>query len=196
MAEYTWDATLGRFRDTRGRLISRTAVRTAFEQSLANLSTLTDTLADDLRAGRISLNDWREEMRTIIKQTQMAAQELTKGGRAQMTPSDYGRVGQRVREQYQFLENWVQQIQNGTNPSPGRAIQYLRSARSAFLASEAQEMANRGYLVENIQSPAEHCWQCNLETDKGPVPVGQMSLPGQRVCRHNCKCHLRYSRAA
>ena len=191
----TWDAVSGRYREN-GRFISRTQVRQTFEQSLGNLSKLTDTLADDLRAGRISILEWRAEMRDIIKQTQMAAAELAKGGRAQMTQADYGRVGQRVREQYQFLDNWVRQLSEGANPSAGRAVQYLRSARSAFLASEAQEMATRGYLVENIQSPAEHCWQCNMETEKGVVPVGQMSLPGSRVCRHNCRCHLRYRKAA
>lgn len=192
-----WDAESARYRDTEsGRYISRAAIRGALEESLANLTRRTDALTDDLRAGRISLNEWQDDMKQIVKQVQMAAQEVASGGRAQMTQADYGRVGQKVREQYQYLDRWVEDIKQGGPISEGRARQYLRSGRTAFLEAESREMRNRGYLARNVLRSAEHCWQCIAETDKGLVPVEFLTLPGHRVCLGNCRCFLVYEKAA
>jgi hypothetical protein len=183
-----------------GRYISRAAVRRALEESLANLTRRTDTLADDLRAGRLSLAAWQEEMELTIKQTQMAAAELAHGGRAQMTQADYGLVGQRVRTQYQFLDSWARQISAGQpvdNRMEGRARQYLRAARSSFLALEADAMTERGFgLVRSVLHASESCAECISESQRGYVPVGQMSLPGQRTCLSNCRCTLVYAQSA
>jgi hypothetical protein len=196
-----WLPESGRYRDpATGRYISRAAVRRALEESLVNLERRTDTLQGDLRARRISLTDWRDEMRLTIKQTQMAAHEIAHGGRAQMTQADYGRVGQAVRRQYEYLENWVHEIEAGA-PIDGRmeprAALYLKSGRTAFLQAEQQEMARRGItLVRNILHASESCAQCIAETAKGLVPISHLSLPGQRTCLGNCRCTLEYEKAA
>jgi hypothetical protein len=187
------------YRTPDGRFISRAAVRRSLEESLANLVRRTDTLADDLRAGRISLNEFRAEMKLVVKQTQLAAQQLAVGGRAQMTQADYGKVGQRVRVQYEFLENWVRQIRDGApvdNRMEPRARMYLTSARGSFLATEAEQMAERGFLARNVLNAAESCAECIAETNKGLVPVSHLSLPGTRTCRSNCRCVLKFERAA
>lgn len=182
-----------------GRYISRTAVRRALEESLGNLTRLTDTLADDLRAGRLSVDAWQAEMKLIIRQTQMAAAEIANGGRAQMTQADYGRVGQQVRVQYAFLDNWVAEIRAGApvdNRIEGRARQYIRSARTSFLTQEAAVMSQQGFLARNVTRASESCAECLAEQAKGLVPVEQLSMPGTRVCRGNCKCFLVFERAA
>lgn len=174
-------------------------MRTSLEESLANLTRLTDTLADDLRAGRLSLNGWRESMREVIKSTQLWSAEVANGGRAQMTQADYGRVGQKVRAQYEFLENWTRQIRDGApidDRMEPRARQYLLASRSSFLAVEAERMTERGFLARNVLRPAEHCAECIAETEKGLVPVSQLVPIGQRVCRSNCRCVLEYEKVA
>lgn len=195
-----WDAATGRFRRSDGRFVPRPAVRRALEESLANLTRLTDTLADDLRAGRISLLEWRAEMRETIKHVQMAASELAHGGRAQMTQSAYGAVGQRVRQQYAYLERWVAEIRAGL-PIDGRmearATLYLRAARASYLTVESEQMAERGRgLVCNVLHASESCAECIAESDKGFVPVGQLSVPGSRTCLGNCRCTLQYRASA
>lgn len=195
--EVTWVPALGRYRLPSGRFVSRLTVRTTFEQSLANLTKLTDSLAGDLRAGRISLNAWLDEMRDIVKQTHMAAAELARGGRAQMTPSDYGRVGQAVRRQYEFLDRWVAEIKDGGSlQTEGRARQYLRASRSHYLSREAEEMERRGYLARNVLRPGESCAECIAETSKGLVAPRFISPPGTRVCRGNCNCFLAFEKVA
>ncbi len=194
-ARIRWTGT--RYRDPKtGRYITQVAVRRALEESLANLVRLTDTLAGDLRSGRISLLKWRDEMRTIIKQTHLAAQELAVGGRRQMTQADYGRVGQQVRVQYGFLENWVQQIQAGKPvdaTTESRARQYLRSARTAYMGHAARAMRERGFdEVRSVLHPAEHCAECLAEAGRGFVPLGALVPLGERICRANDRCSLEF----
>lgn len=198
--DLTWDAETGRFRDTEtGRFLSRAAVRREVDQSLASLTRLTDTLADDLRAGRISLTEWQAEMKDVIKQTQLGTAAIAKGGLDQMTQADFGRVGQRVRTQYQYLDQWVEQIKAGL-PVDGRmeprARQYLRSARSSFLSQEAEDMRERGYLARSVTRPAEHCAECLAEEAKGLVEPQFLVPIGERTCRANCKCVFQYERVA
>lgn len=190
-----WTGT--RYRDPEtGRFISRAAVRRALEESLTNLERLTDTLASDLRAGRISLLDWRQEMRGVIKQVHMAAAELAKGGRAQMTLADYGRAGQQIRRQYDYLEAWVEQIKAGL-PVDGRmeprAAQYLRSARVAYLAHQQAAFRQQGFdQTRSKLHPAEHCAQCIDEAERGWVSIGAEVPLGQRQCRANDRCTLEF----
>lgn len=189
-----------RYRDPlTGRYISRAAVRTALEESLANLTRKTDTLADDLRAGRISLHAWREEMRETIKQSIVASHQLAKGGRAQMTPSDYLAAGRDVQIQYAYLDNWTRQIANGApvgaNVEP-RARQYLLAARSSFLKIEAETMREAGFLAKSTLHASESCAECIAEAAKGYVDPAYLVPIGARTCKNNCRCVLVYARAA
>lgn len=195
MASVTWDANAFRFRRD-GRFIARATVRLELEKSLANLTKLTDSLAGDLRSGRISLMDWRQEMRDIIKVTQMAAHEIASGGREQMTPADYGRVGQRTRVQYEYLEKWTFQIASGRPLGPeleSRSRQYLTAGRVAFLAHDQRNMQTRGFdEIRSVLHPAEHCAECIAEAARGFVPIGEHIAIGSRQCLGNDQCTAEY----
>ena len=190
-----WDGT--RYRTPDGRYVSRAAIRRAVEESLGNLTRRTDSLADDLRAGRISLTDFRSELRETIKQTQMMSAEVAHGGRQQMTQADYGRVGQAVRRQYEYLEKWVNEIQAGApldNRLEPRAALYLKSARTAYVREEARLMSEKGWLARSVTRSAEHCAQCLAEEAKGLVEPRFIVPPGERTCLGNCRCFLQYER--
>lgn len=172
-------------------------MRRTLEQSLANLTRKTDSLADDLRAGRLSLNAWRDEMRQVVKQVSLASHELAVGGREQMTQADYGAVGQKVRREYAYLDRWAAQLEAGLPVSGGRAKQYLLAGRTAYLKEESQQLERAGYdLVKSVLHVAESCAACITEASLGYIPVRQMILPGQRTCLSNCRCTLVYARSA
>lgn len=137
-------------------------------------------------------------MREEIKRTQIASEMLARGGRAQMTAADFGRVGQRVREQYRFLRDFARQLRDGSIRTDGtflnRAKMYAAAARVAFEESVGDLLANLGYRVEwNVLHPAEHCGVCVSETARGQVPIGSLIPIGQRTCRGNDKCEIRYA---
>lgn len=187
----------GRYRNVEtGRFVPRPTVRRALEESLANLQRRTDTLADDLRAGRISLDEWRQEMRLTIKQVNMAAIEISVGGRAQMTQADYGEAGRIIRTEYGYLESWVNQIKAGLpidNRMEPRARQYLVRGRTTFIDAETDAMRGRGFdEIRSRLHPAEHCAQCLAEAARGFVPISSHVPIGQRQCRHNDRCTVEY----
>jgi hypothetical protein len=186
-----WTGT--RYRDPEtGRFVSRAAIRRALEESLTNLERRTDGLQDDLRAGRISLDAWREEMRLIIKQTHMAALELAAGGRAQTTQAQYGRAGQQIRRQYAYLEAWVEQIKAGLpidNRMEPRAASYLKSALVAHRTHQRAAFQAQGFdQIRSIRHPGESCAECIAEEARGFVPIGQHVPIGQRQCLNHDNC--------
>ena len=114
--ELEYDEDEGRYFYESGAVVSVLLIRRAVEASLEAVRRRTVELQADLRAGRISLMAWNEEMRLIIKQTQLMAVEIAAGGREAMTQRDYGRAGNVIRRQYGYLERWTAQIAEGTYP--------------------------------------------------------------------------------
>lgn len=200
-SRYEWDSRVRRYRGPSGVFIPTGRALASLETDILNLRSVTDRLADDLRSRRISLVEWRVAMQTVIKHTHLGAAELAIGGRAQMTPADYGRVGQIVREQYGFLEGWVQEIVNGSAPLDGRLGQrarlYVAAARPTYVAIRTNDLREAGFDQErSILTDAEHCAECVREDAKGWQPIGQMLPIGDRECgvSDKCRAELRNSR--
>jgi predicted ABC-type ATPase len=200
-SSYRWSEATRRYIDGRGRFIPNGQALKALEKDLANLNRVTDKLAGDLRAGRISLDAWRAEMMEIIKHTHLGSATLAKGGRAQMQPADYGRVGRIVRDQYGFLESWTQDIVSGAAPLDGRlnsrARLYLKAGRTEYLKGEAKEKAEAGFTeIRSILHPSEHCDVCVAQAEIGWQPIEQMIPIGERTCLANDKCTVEYRKVA
>lgn len=200
-SRYEWDSSARRYRGPSGQFIASGRALASLETDILNLRSVTDLLADDLRARRMSLVEWRLEMQTVIKHTHLGAAELAMGGRAQMTPADYGRVGQIVREQYGFLEGWVQEIVSGSAPLDGRLGQrarlYVAAARPTYVTIRTHDLRESGFDQErSILTDAEHCGECVSEDAKGWQPIGDMISIGSRTCRvlDKCRAELRNSR--
>jgi hypothetical protein len=68
-------------------------------------------LAEALRGRQVSLADWEVGMRRVVKNTHLNAIALERGGWANMTPADYGRAGQIIREQYGYLKGFARHRQ-------------------------------------------------------------------------------------
>lgn len=196
----SWDDLAGRYRRADGRFVPATQVREELDKALSNAARRTVTLADDYRAGRIGLVVWRLQMRQVIKETHLYAAALAQGGWAQMTPEAYGRVGQVIRLEYGFLEQWVGQIQGGwvlDGRLTSRSQLYAAAARGTFHRIQAEQMLRRGMDMEkSVLHPAEHCAQCVSEAAHGFRPIGEMVPIGQRTCLRNCKCTVVYGRSS
>lgn len=193
-----WNSRAGRYRDPlTGRYISRDAVRLMLDQAIAKSQARLQTVSDEFRRGALSLDEWQLVMREEIKRTHLAAEMLVQGGQAQMTPADFGRVGQRVRTQYDYLRNFAQSLKDGIVRTDGtflnRAKMYANSARVAFHESLGDQLAGLGYSEErNLLATAEHCGGCLTETARGWVPIGTLIPVGERDCLANDRCQIDY----
>jgi hypothetical protein len=197
---YTWDDDAARYRNALGRFVSERTVRNELDQTLRNVATHVDELGRELLAGSRSLESWQQEMRDAVKSTHLLSGALAKGGWAQLTPADYGRIGNRIRREYDFLNGFATEVALGVQPLNGRLLVrarlYAQSARSTYERVRQAEMIAAGFDEErNILGPADHCTDCLFMSVIGWQPVGTLIPIGERQCGPNCRCRVAYRRS-
>lgn len=132
-----------------------------------------------------------------IKTVHVANAVTAKGGWVQMEQSDWGRVGQRIRVQYDYANKFASEIRYGKQKLDGRFLQradmYGSAGRATFEAERRADREENGMTEErNRLHPAEHCSQCLEENTKGWVEIGTLVPIGERLCRVNDHCTLEY----
>ena len=196
---YRWEPNAGvsgRYRDERGRFVASSTVRRELDRYL-DTADPAKALAEALRGRQVSLADWEVAMRRHIKNTHLNAIAMERGGWANMRPQDYGRAGQIIREQYGYLKGFAADIASGKQRLDGtlgvRAKLYSQAARTSLYKSKAANMRLEVTHVRTRRSARDSCRQC-LDLDGKVFRINDPSfpLPGQRICRANCQCHLEY----
>lgn len=162
---WEYDDTVKRYRDRNtGRfLLPERIIRVRDQYQTARQQIGVD-LSNRMGAGDITIQRWVSDMRQSVKETYIAEYMLARGGRHNMTQADYGRLGNMLRNQYGYLDNFANEIAAGNLSQAqisARSKMYFASATQAF---ERAQAAGRG-----IQLPA---------------------YPGDGTteCRSNCKC--------
>jgi hypothetical protein len=202
MPSYRWEpgaGVTGRYRDLRtGRFLPPATVRRELDAYLANSGDAVKALAEQLRGGQINLADWQTAMRQQIKMTQLNAQAAAVGGYNNMTPADYGRVGQRVRQQYGFLQEFARQIETGEQRLDGtlarRAELYIKTGRATYYDGVSPAAVEAGAThIRSRLNPADHCEECVFFDGKWFALGSELWVPtGLRECRGNCRCSEEY----
>ena len=196
---YSWNATAHRYIDNEtGRFVSSADIRNSLEnlidQSGLNMNALTQSLQD----GKISLADWQTGMMQQIKLTHTASGALANGGWAQMTPSDWGLTGQRIREQYDYLRNFAKQIASGEQPFDGRMLvradMYADAGNGTYWEIDKRSHLADGYDIGRrvLESGAEHCDDCLEYASEGWMPIDDIPEIGDSQCMTRCRCEIEY----
>jgi len=133
---WVWSIAAKRYRDTdTGQFLSRESALDFVSQSIAQSQLVVDQLSSLVAGGQLDPNDWRDLMRQEIKTEYIREYLLGIGGREQMTFADWGSIGGMLKEQYAYLENFMDEIIS-LNLSEGqitaRARMYTESAREGF----------------------------------------------------------------
>lgn len=199
MNPFVWDPSVGQYRYPNGRFVARKDVRDAIDKALQAEAHKTQTIGIQLRNGTITLSSWRQGMRDIARNVHLFSAALAKGGSAQMTQADFGRVGQVLRHEYRFLDKFAVAVSQGY-PLDGRffdrALMYAQAGRDTYHIVERAVMKDAGFVYEsNVLTPAEHCTGedgCIAQTARGRVPIGELIPIGRRTCLRKCKCYLAY----
>jgi len=194
-----WDPTAKRYRDLdTGRFMLRSEVLAWVEESLDASTVATDQLAQFVIDGVISPADFGLLMRQELKEEYIRQYLLGIGGRAQMTPQDWGSIGGMLADQYRYLDRFVDEIASGEVP-PGslllRVRMYANSAREAYERAHLKNANALGMVEENwVLGDAEHCSDCVAFAGMGWQPIGTFPFPGEGAteCLTNCKCHKIY----
>lgn len=199
-AEWTYDANLGRYRRPSGQFMSQKAVMALVDGRIdklgQNLRRFTQMLAD----GNITIDQWQGSVREAIKAAHIQATVLGHGGKDGMGSAEYGRIGQRLRAEYTYLQGFASDILAG-RVSPAMALSriglYAQAVRSSYWQGVEFRQQKQGYgmMRRVLDAQAAHCESCLFYAARGVVPTGSLPLPGQRCeCRSNCKCQVQYFR--
>ena len=199
---YRWQPNAGasgRYQDTAtGRFTSGATVRRELDHYL-DADDPAKALAEALRGRSLSLADWELGMRRHVKNVTINAISLERGGYANVRPSDWGRAGAIVREQYGYLKGFAADIASGKQKLDGtlarRASLYSQSARNSYYRSKAANMTGKVTHQMSVRSARDSCVQCvKLDRVVFRIDDPTFPLPGHRICNHNCRCSLEYLR--
>jgi hypothetical protein len=201
-ADWSYDPKLGRYRRPNGRFMSEKAVAALIDGRIANLGDSLKRFTRMLIDGNITIDQWQSSVREAIKNSHIQATVLGHGGKSGMGPAEYGRIGQRLRAEYRYLQGFASDILAG-RVSPAMALArvqlYAESVRGSYWEGASIRQAKQGYSMmrRRLDAQAAHCDDCLRYAAMGLRPIGSLPLPGQRCeCRSNCKCSVEYKRGA
>lgn len=193
---FTWDSKSQRFRGDKGRYVKRGAVSDALERARNEGRKRVAALTQDLRDGKINLPQWQISMRDEIKAQHLLHAGIAKGGKAQLSAADLGRVGQLTRVQYEKLNAYARQIEQGLTPNVGRSQLYVNASYSTYTETEKKLYSDSGYeRVEwVVNGDKESCDGCLGAA--GVYDIEDVPQVGSFECLVNCRCFYRYVKAA
>ena len=199
-AAWSYDRRIGRYRDDRGRFLSKESVDklvdSRIDQLEANLRRYTRMLAD----GNLTLDQWQGSVREAIKNAHIQAALIGYGGKDEMGPAEYGRIGQRLRAEYTYLQGFARDLLDGRISNPmalARVGLYAQSVRGSYWQGTELRQQQQGFslMKRKLDGQAQHCQDCLDYAARGIVPIGTLPLPGQRcACRARCRCSIEYFR--
>ena len=199
-AAWFYDQRTGRYRNEKGRFLSQKAVEALVDDRIDKLDATLRRVTKMMAEGNITLDQWQGSVREAIKAAHIQAAIIGHGGRDSMGSAEYGRIGQRLRSEYAFLQNFANEILSGRISAPmavARISLYAHSVRGSYWQGLELRKQSEGYgMMRRILDPqAQHCSDCPAYAARGIVPLGTLPMPGQRcACRARCRCTVQFYR--
>ncbi len=109
-AAWSYDRNTGRYRDEKGKFLSKAAVEALVDGRINKLGTMLKRFTNMLIDGNITLDIWQSSVREAIKAAHIQAAIIGNGGKSQMGNADYGRIGQKLRQEYSYLQAFASDL--------------------------------------------------------------------------------------
>lgn len=198
LSKYGYNPRSRRYLDRQtGRFVAAKEVRSAVDTIIDKETVKIRDIAEQLKDGKINLAEWQIQTSALLKNLHVAMGLAANGGLQNTSNADLGFIGSQIKEQYQFLRSFANEIYKGTQPLDGtlvsRAALYTQSARSTYEKVVARAASNSGATSEkSVLGSADHCDDCVGEAAKGWSPIGSLIPIGERICKANCRCTFQY----
>ena len=198
LPDYRWNAAAGRYIGSNGQFVPGTLIRNELDKVLDRITENSLLLTDQFRQGLIDGRTWQIQIMQNIKQVHLVSGAMEKGGWAQLSQSDFGRIGFLIKREYSWFNNLIKQLESGEQKLNGtlnnRVRLYMQAGRSTFHVLEREDEAIRGKTEERrILHARDHCPDCIKYAFMGWQPLGTLPVPGEKsVCRANCRCTMEF----
>lgn len=163
-------------------------------------------ITQELRDGRIGLNEWRSRMERMISVRVASTSCIALGGIQQMSEADRRFIAREIATQLQFLRGFARDIRTGDQARDGRMIararQYAQAPRGVYEAIRGRTAQFAGMNEERrVLHGMDHCAASGgLPGCPGVAgywaPIGTLPRIGRATCRARCRCTVRYRRSA
>lgn len=194
------------YRDDNGDYVSRQQLRDKIEKLIDFVKKHAADTADRYKSGDISIVEFETEMRDLLKSAHILASSVGRGGREMMTQSDWGKVGNSIKSQYEYLSRFARKLGSSDLTkaySENRARSYASSIYISFSTAEQEAKTENVPGAQNpdqifatlVQNSAEGCIECSSDADAGPQPVEDVAPIGDRLCGDFCLCFLEFTDA-
>ncbi len=194
---HDWDSNKRQYRSPNG-YISRREVKAAIDRLSKHVTKESARIAKLYEEGGTAA-EFQSAMRELLKSGHIVASSVGRGGRQQMTPADWARVGRKINWQYKYLDRFSRQLERGKFNTANRARQYvnaiyisysdsLMTAQKEFIESGGDTNPKGEMLCYLEQNSEEGCSECEADAAAGPMPVSEMGEIGSRICGDFCKC--------
>lgn len=198
--EWSYDPISGRYRGKNGRFLSQAAVEALVDGRIKKLNNQLQDFTKRLINGDITIDQWQGSVREALKPAHIQAAMVGVGGKQALSQYDYGRIGQRLRSEYAYLQNFASDLLGGRISAPmalARIGLYAESVRGSYWEGTTIRREKEGYSLMRriLDAQAVHCQDCIGYAARGIVPIGSLPMPGQRcACRARCRCTVQFYR--
>lgn len=165
---YYWDKTAQRYRDDSGKFVSAEQVRQWVRLSIESNRDFAGTIAEQVSTGGVNTTEARALIREELKREYIRQATAGRGGRSEMTQSDWGRVGAMLKNQYQYLDGFMSDIDN-MNLTEGQ----IRARLNMYFESSSQAYETFNAIAHGID----------------PTLLPHYPGDGSTICMTNCKCY-------
>ena len=160
---WLWRQARGAYQRLRGDKVDRTVrpdavIRDRFLARPYWAETASDSAAA-LAANEISLQRWQLNFRRDLKQSYIDQYLLAKGGRQNMTQSDWGSLGGMLRNQYQYMNRFAEEIASGRLTEGQVRVRMDMYFKSSRQANERAAIRARG-MPDLPAYPGDGSTQC------------------------------------
>lgn len=84
----------------------------AFKRYVSYFTDRTQAIAEDLVSGRLTVDEWLDEMETEVAQLHTTAYTIYRGGLSEMGQEDLDLIQENVDAQVVYLENWANELRS------------------------------------------------------------------------------------
>jgi hypothetical protein len=168
---YTWEPKTRRFRKNDGTFISpakMTALRTEFLKIEQDRNA---DLAKRLFAKEITISQFEAEFKDGLNRVYAVQYMAAKGGRKQMTPSDWGALGAQLKKQYKYVDGFA-----------------LKLAAGGYRESEVDKVIDR---MNRYLPPSQQAFERGeIQVTYPGIKLPRYPGDGNTICSYGCHCHL------
>jgi hypothetical protein len=180
-----------------GTPVDTSALRLTVKEIRDRASSRLASLSSQVLNGELTnLAEFALEFKTELKNLYVTTHVLARGGVAQMDSKAWGKLGASLRQQYDYANNFVRDIENerialGDNILR-RTEMYTQSAWGA--AGEFENVVrdrefNLGSLERRVLGASEEsCEDCIEAAERSWQPAGLLPDIGDTECGPGCRC--------